>query len=304
MSGRWSEPERNAARRFTTALIGNKKTTLLVRRDTPLAIVAGAKWPVRRMASQLNLNYQSFGNSKPDERYQSQISHVILPFCIACDETPSTELAAPEPRGLRLTEVGCGRLETRIKNPIALKKRPERLMRRLSRQQGHRDLGRLLTRSIHSVAPASGHDVRGEVTSATPIALMESRLAAGNGWILDQPKHGLRTQYRHNLVDTDFGLDRRRDDVAHAVCAPVWQRGNWYMTSRGNVPTDTICAVICGADDFVAIAQLGRTKRKILGEFIDLVDGGIEAAVVWREYPTALHSLPRSHPFAHEARTA
>jgi predicted transposase YbfD/YdcC len=35
-----------------------------------------------------------------------------------------------------------------------------------------------------------------------------------------------------------------------------------------------ICAVICGADDFVAIAEFGRAKRKFLERFLDL-DAGI-----------------------------
>ncbi len=34
-----------------------------------------------------------------------------------------------------------------------------------------------------------------------------------------------------------------------------------------------ICAVVCGADDFVAIAEFGRSKKKLLGRFLDLRDG-------------------------------
>ena len=34
-----------------------------------------------------------------------------------------------------------------------------------------------------------------------------------------------------------------------------------------------ICAVLCGADDFVAIAEFGRTKRKWLERFLDLSAG-------------------------------
>ena len=37
--------------------------------------------------------------------------------------------------------------------------------------------------------------------------------------------------------------------------------------------TIAICAVICGADDFVAIADYGRKKRKWLSQFLDLSDG-------------------------------
>ena len=34
-----------------------------------------------------------------------------------------------------------------------------------------------------------------------------------------------------------------------------------------------ICAVICGADDFVAMAEFGKSKRKFLGKFLDLSAG-------------------------------
>jgi predicted transposase YbfD/YdcC len=40
-----------------------------------------------------------------------------------------------------------------------------------------------------------------------------------------------------------------------------------------NVVTIAICAVICGADDFVAIAQFGRKRRKWLSQFLDLTTG-------------------------------
>ena len=40
-----------------------------------------------------------------------------------------------------------------------------------------------------------------------------------------------------------------------------------------NVVTIAICAVICGADDFVAIADYGRKKRKWLSQFLDLSSG-------------------------------
>lgn len=40
-----------------------------------------------------------------------------------------------------------------------------------------------------------------------------------------------------------------------------------------NIVTIAICAVICGADDFVAIAEFGRAKRKFLGRFLDLSAG-------------------------------
>jgi predicted transposase YbfD/YdcC len=40
-----------------------------------------------------------------------------------------------------------------------------------------------------------------------------------------------------------------------------------------NVVTIAVCAVICGADDFVAIAAYGRKKRKWLSQFLDLRSG-------------------------------
>jgi predicted transposase YbfD/YdcC len=40
-----------------------------------------------------------------------------------------------------------------------------------------------------------------------------------------------------------------------------------------NVVVIAVCAVICGADDFVAIAEFGKKKRKWLSRFLDLKDG-------------------------------
>ena len=40
-----------------------------------------------------------------------------------------------------------------------------------------------------------------------------------------------------------------------------------------NVVTIAVCAVICGADDFVAIAEFGRKKREWLARFLDLRSG-------------------------------
>ena len=40
-----------------------------------------------------------------------------------------------------------------------------------------------------------------------------------------------------------------------------------------NVVVIAVCAVICGADDFVAIARFGRTKREWLARFLDLSAG-------------------------------
>src|SRR5215211_6412578 len=40
-----------------------------------------------------------------------------------------------------------------------------------------------------------------------------------------------------------------------------------------NIVTIALCAVIAGADDFVAIADWARQKRDWLGQFLDLSDG-------------------------------
>ena len=40
-----------------------------------------------------------------------------------------------------------------------------------------------------------------------------------------------------------------------------------------NIVTIAVCAVICGADDFVSIADYGRKKRKWLSQFLDLSTG-------------------------------
>ena len=65
-----------------------------------------------------------------------------------------------------------------------------------------------------------------------------------------------------------------------------------------NVVAIAICAVICGADDFVAIADYGRKKRKWLSQFLDLKNGipshdrfnAILAAIKPAEFETCLLS--------------
>lgn len=52
--------------------------------------------------------------------------------------------------------------------------------------------------------------------------------------------------------------DPRRREVTHPLI---------------NVVVIAICAVICGADNFVAIAKFGRTKREWLSKFLDLSSG-------------------------------
>jgi len=51
-----------------------------------------------------------------------------------------------------------------------------------------------------------------------------------------------------------------------------------------NMVVIAVCAVICGADDFVAIARFGRTKRKWLARFLDLTDNFARTTV--RRYET------------------
>jgi len=40
-----------------------------------------------------------------------------------------------------------------------------------------------------------------------------------------------------------------------------------------NIVTIALCAILCGADDFVSIAEYGRKKRRWLGRFLDLSAG-------------------------------
>ena len=40
-----------------------------------------------------------------------------------------------------------------------------------------------------------------------------------------------------------------------------------------NIVTIVICALICGGDDFVSIAEYGRKQRKWLAQFLDLSNG-------------------------------
>ena len=40
-----------------------------------------------------------------------------------------------------------------------------------------------------------------------------------------------------------------------------------------NIVTIAICAVVCGADDFVSIAEYGEKKKKWLSQFLDLSAG-------------------------------
>ena len=85
-----------------------------------------------------------------------------------------------------------------------------------------------------------------------------------------------------------------------------------------NVVTIALCAVVCGADDFVAIAKWGRTKREWLAKFLDLSTGipshdrfnAIFAAIKPAEFEkcllswiTALHELSDGQIVAIDGKT-
>lgn len=85
-----------------------------------------------------------------------------------------------------------------------------------------------------------------------------------------------------------------------------------------NVVVIAICAVICGADDFVAIAKFGRTKRPWLERFLDLSAGipshdrfnAIFAAIKPGEFQkcllswiTALHEVTNGQVIAIDGKT-
>ena len=85
-----------------------------------------------------------------------------------------------------------------------------------------------------------------------------------------------------------------------------------------NIVTIAICAVICGADDFVAIAKCERVKQKWLSRFLDLKDGipshdrfnAIFAAIKPAEFEacllswiTALHEITGGQLVAIDGKT-
>jgi predicted transposase YbfD/YdcC len=85
-----------------------------------------------------------------------------------------------------------------------------------------------------------------------------------------------------------------------------------------NVVVIALCAVICGADDFVAIAKYGRTKREWLSQFLDLSSGipshdrfnAILAAINPAEFEkcllswiTALHEITDGQIIAIDGKT-
>jgi hypothetical protein len=84
-----------------------------------------------------------------------------------------------------------------------------------------------------------------------------------------------------------------------------------------NIVTIAIGAVICGADDFVAVAKFARAKRKWLSRFLDLSNGipshdrfnavlaGIKPAefeTCLLSWITALHEITDGHPSGGEDR--
>jgi predicted transposase YbfD/YdcC len=85
-----------------------------------------------------------------------------------------------------------------------------------------------------------------------------------------------------------------------------------------NVVVIAVCAVICGADDFVAIAEFGRKKREWLARFLDLEAGipshdrfnAILAAIKPAEFEkcllswiTALHEITEGQVIAIDGKT-
>ena len=85
-----------------------------------------------------------------------------------------------------------------------------------------------------------------------------------------------------------------------------------------NVVVIAVCAVICGADDFVAIARFGETRRKWLARLLDLTEGipshdrfnAILAAIHPAEFEkcllswtTALHEITDGQVIAIDGKT-
>src|SRR5262249_39642685 len=66
------------------------------------------------------------------------------------------------------------------------------------------------------------------------------------------------------------GLAARVQDHFATLTEPRRREGTYPLI---NVVVIAICAVICGADDFVAIARFARTKRDWLARFLDLSAG-------------------------------
>lgn len=88
-------------------------------------------------------------------------------------------------------------------------------------------------------------------------ALVPGALPAGESWstrMFAMPKR-VSARIEDHFVEL---TDPRRRKVTYPLI---------------NIVTIAMCAVICGADDFVSIAEYGRKKRKWLGQFLDLRSG-------------------------------
>jgi hypothetical protein len=71
-------------------------------------------------------------------------------------------------------------------------------------------------------------------------------------------------------VSTAAPVSARLQDHFADLTDPRSREGTYPLL---NLVTIAICAVICGADDFVAIAKWGRAKRDWLAQFLDLSAG-------------------------------
>lgn len=105
------------------------------------------------------------------------------------------------------------------------------------------------------------------------------------------------------------------EDCFSGVTDPRRRAGVYPLV---NVITIAICAVICGADDFVAIAAFGRKKREWLSKFLDLsagipshdrfnaILGAIKPDEFYKclvEYITAVHEITDGQVVAIDGKT-
>ena len=67
--------------------------------------------------------------------------------------------------------------------------------------------------------------------------------------------------------------ESRRASVKECFAELTDPRRRKVMYPLVNVVVIAICAVVCGADDFVSIAAFGRIKRQWLSKFLDLSAG-------------------------------
>ena len=83
---------------------------------------------------------------------------------------------------------------------------------------------------------------------------------------LDRADHQPTTFVPMAAVDEQHGV------IASAETKPYGKvkKGIYPLI---NILFIAVCAVICGADDFVAIAEFGRSKKSFLERFLDLTAG-------------------------------